>query len=124
MEPGAQSTFEELDAISRTRPLTDAETERLEWALERLGERKGQQRHWTYNELCRLRSQLLNGKRPKDMPAIFPGRTERAMWRVMTILGWTVGLAKLGYLPCPPRDLSGWRRKSSIPRASEFGHGG
>lgn len=89
-------TLEELDAISRTRPLTPSETLRLERALRRRADRKGQ-KPWTSADVLRLRRHLLNGKKPAQI-SILMSRTERAIWRQMNLLGWTVkdaGIASL-----------------------------
>lgn len=106
------SSLEQLEAKSRVHPLSDRETQLLVLAIERSGFRKGQRR-WTRGDVMRLRRYLLRGKRPRQI-AILMTRTERAIWRVMNILGWTVRMAGEGNLPAPPNDLSGLRRRVQL----------
>jgi hypothetical protein len=82
------SIFEQLDALSRTRPLTPLEALRLERAL-RGSERKNEHWYWSRADVLRLRRHLLNGKKPKEI-AVMMKRTERSVWRRMNMLGWTV----------------------------------
>lgn len=82
------STFEALDALSRTRPLSQAETLRLDRALRRRSEPKGQKR-WTNADVRRLGRFLLRGKRPAQIAQLM-NRTERAIWIMMWRQGWTV----------------------------------
>jgi hypothetical protein len=87
------STFEELDKLSRSRPLSQSETLRLERALRRKGEKAGQQR-WSQADLLRLRRHLLNGKKPAQI-SILISRSERSIWRMMSRLGWAIQDAQL-----------------------------
>lgn len=80
-------SFEQLDAISRTRPLSDSETRRLYEAL-RHREGFGQKR-WTAGEVRRLKAYLRRGKKPANIAPLL-GRTERAVWRMIYRQGWTV----------------------------------
>jgi hypothetical protein len=96
----APPTFERLDAISRTRALTPAETLRLERVLRRCGEPKGQ-RLWTRSDISRLRRYLLRGKKPKQIAPLL-NRTERAVWCRMRMLGWTVRAAGKKAIAIPP----------------------
>jgi hypothetical protein len=82
------SILQQLDALSRTRPLTQLEAIRLERAL-RGSERKYEHWYWSKADLLRLRRHLLNGKKPKDIASLMK-RTERSIWRRMNMLGWTV----------------------------------
>lgn len=102
IEEGSKTptTLEHLDALSRTRALTPSETLRLERALRRRGEPKGQ-RAWTRSDISRLRRYLLRGKRPAQIAPLL-NRTERAIWRRMTLLGWTVRDAEKGSIAIPP----------------------
>ena len=96
----------ELEEISRTRSLTSSEERRLYMAIRRsrhdCGERST--RPWTYRDECQLRRLLLSGKRPAEI-CIVVRRTERAIWRRMCILGWTVRMAKQGSIPHPRRTV-------------------
>ena len=85
------TTLEGLEALSRVRPLTDSEVRRLQWALGRRRE-KSENWYWTRADKLRLRRHLLNGKKPAQI-AILMKRTERAIWREMNKLGWTVRAA-------------------------------
>jgi hypothetical protein len=98
MEMGGETALERLEALSRVRPLTDAETRRLVVELNRASRRhdrvlKGQ-KPWTTADLLRLRRHLLNGKKPAQIGPIM-NRSERAIWRKMTLMGWTVHAAQL-----------------------------
>lgn len=99
------STLEELDALSRTRPLTMLETLRLERALRRRSEPKGQ-KPWTRRDMDRLRRYLLRGKKPREIAPLMK-RTERAIWRRMTVLGWTVRSAEKGSIAMPAGNVRG-----------------
>lgn len=85
---GTSTTLEMLDAISRTRPLTRREEYLLEKAIIRSGECR-RQRWWTRGDVVRLRRYLIRGKKPAQIAPLM-GRTERAIWRKMYLLGWTV----------------------------------
>lgn len=78
----------ELDQLSRERPLTPEEVSRLQSALRRCSEPKGQ-KPWTEGDIDRLRRLLIRGKRPPRI-AVLVGRTERAIWRMIYKQGWTV----------------------------------
>ena len=82
------SSIEALEALSRTRPLTKLESLRLERALKRFSERKGQ-KPWSRADVLRLHRHLLNGSKPATI-AIIMNRTERAIWTKMWRMGWTV----------------------------------
>lgn len=101
-----------LEAKSRNGSLSDHETLLLMLAIERTGFRKGQKR-WLNGDVRRLHRYLLRGKKPAQIAPLM-GRTERAIWRVMNLLGWTVRLAETGELPKPPKDLSGLRRRVQL----------
>ena len=92
--------LDELQAISRARPLTPRETVHLDLALRRRGQRKGQ-RYWTRSDINRLRRYLLRGKKPAQIAPLM-NRTERAIWRKMYKLGWTVGDADKCSIALPP----------------------
>jgi hypothetical protein len=85
----SESTFEILDAISRTRSLTQSETRRLEYEVRRNWRSTGIAKRWTAGDISRLRRYLMRGKKPAQI-AILMGRTERAVWRRIYKLGWTV----------------------------------
>lgn len=93
IEQQIKSTLEQLDQLSRTRPLSQGEVLRLERALRGKLEPKGQ-KPWTVADKLRLRRHLLNGKKPAQI-AIQMRRTERAVWRMMNKLGWTVHEAQV-----------------------------
>jgi hypothetical protein len=100
--PQAQFTaslLEELDALSRTRRLTPAESRKLEKAVRRLPHDRVYKR-WTQGEKERLRRYLLRGKKPKEI-AILMTVSERAIWRMMCKLGWTVRAAENGSIVIP-----------------------
>lgn len=96
------TTLEHLDALSRTRPLTQGEALRLERALRRRGEPKGQ-RVWTRSDISRLRRYLLRGKKPAQIAPLL-NRTERAVWCRMRMLGWTVRAAGKKAIALPPAN--------------------
>jgi hypothetical protein len=83
-----KATFETLDADSRTRALTPLESLRLERALRRRSEPKGQ-KPWTSGDIAKLGRLLVRGKKPAEIQFIM-NRTERAIWRKMYLMGWTV----------------------------------
>jgi hypothetical protein len=89
----AQVTIDQLEALSRTRPLSSLEVLRLERALRRTAEKRDKW-YWTKADKLRLRRHLLNGKKPA-LIAILMSRTERAIWQEMNRLGWTVRAAAL-----------------------------
>ena len=110
MKPTA---LEELEALSRIRPLTDEETRRLQVELSRAGVRKGQ-KPWTDADLLRLRAHLLNGIKPREIAAQMD-RTERAIWRTMNIMGWTVRDAQLWVInPKGALNLARARKRQRI----------
>jgi hypothetical protein len=78
-------TLKHLDALSRIRPLSEAEVLQLERAIRRTTEKR-ENWHWTAGDVRRLREYLVRGKKPA-MIAILMGRTERAIWRRMNRLG-------------------------------------
>jgi len=82
-------TLEELDALSRVRPLTPEESLRLEHALNRKAEPKGQ-KPWTNAELRRLERLLKRGRKPAFIATILK-RSERAVWRKIYKEGLQVG---------------------------------
>ena len=90
---GQLSALERLEAISRTRPLTDLETRQLVVEMNRATRRKDRvlkgQKHWSAADVLRLRAHLLRGKKPAQI-AVVMNRTERAVWRMMNLLGWSV----------------------------------
>lgn len=94
------TTLEALDALSRVRPLSPSEERRLQWALQR--QREPERKPWTRADLRRLRSYLLRGKRPAQIAPLI-GRTERAIWRKMYKLKWTVGRSAEGSIALPGR---------------------
>jgi hypothetical protein len=96
---GTSAVFEELDALSRERRLTAAESRKLEKALRRLPHDRFYKR-WTDGEKDRLRRYLLRGKKPKEI-AILMSVSERAIWRMMYKLGWTVRKAENGSIVVP-----------------------
>lgn len=109
---GRLTTIDELDALSRVRPLTPREAHCLALAIKRSG-LKGQ-KPWTRDEISRLRRYLKRGKKPAQI-AIILKRTERAVWRRMYKLGLSVGDL------CPDEVFTASRRrrvKSSIARMS------
>lgn len=77
-----------LDALSRTRPLTDREVRSLQWALDRKGGRH-ERWYWSRADDYRLIRHLLRGKKPAQI-AILMSRTERAVWRRLSRLGINV----------------------------------
>lgn len=83
-----EKAIDELDALSRVRPLTTREAHCLALAIKR-GETKGQ-KPWTLGDLDRLKRYLARGKKPA-MIAILIGRTERAVWRKIYKEGLAVG---------------------------------
>lgn len=93
--------FETLDAISRTRALTPLETLRLERALRRRSEPKGQ-RAWTRSDVSRLRRYLERGKKPAQIAPLI-NRTERAIWYKMQKMGWTVAALCPEHIHTPSR---------------------
>lgn len=93
MESGKEPrTLEQLDALSRIRPLTELETIRLERAIH--NRREHVPNRWSTADVLRLRRHLLNGKKPAAI-GILMHRTERSIWRMMNRLGWTVKEAQL-----------------------------
>lgn len=102
-----------LDAVSRTRSLTQSETLRLDRALRRSGHAKGQRR-WSTADILRLRRHLLNGKRPTQIAVLMKGRSERAIWRMMTRLGWTVQDAQLWVIN--PSEPISWDASDNYSR--------
>jgi len=86
---GAASTFETLDALSRTRPLSPSEVLQLERAVRRKAGLVGLKR-WTKRDLARLKRYLERGKKPAKIAPLL-GRTERAVWLRIYQEGWTVG---------------------------------
>lgn len=102
-EPPIIAMYEQ---IGRTRSLTDLEVRRLDRAIRRArsesGERQAQP--WRDTDDRKLRALLLSGKRPAEIHLILR-RTERAIWRRMCVLGWTVRKAKQGSIPLPRRKV-------------------
>lgn len=96
------------DKISRTRPLTKLEVVRLDRAIRRARSESGQRQAQPWNERDerRLRTLLLAGKKPAEICLIMR-RTERAIWRRMCLLGWTVRKARQGSIPMPRRKVDG-----------------
>lgn len=86
---GREKTFDELDALSRVRPLTDREAHCLALAIKR-GQSSGQQKPWTSGDMDRLKRFLSRGKKPAQI-AILMSRTERAVWRKIYKEGLAVG---------------------------------
>jgi hypothetical protein len=80
-----RSALEELDALSRTRPLSDLETLRLERAVRRSCGRR-EQWHWTRADDLRLFRHLLRGRKPKTI-ALLMKRSEQSVWTRMRRLG-------------------------------------
>lgn len=80
----------ELEALSRTRSLTDLEVLRLERAVRRNGARR-EQWHWTRADDYRLVRHLLRGRKPK-LIAILMKRSELSIWTRMRRLGLRVSL--------------------------------
>ena len=77
--------IDELDAINRSRPLSEREisyAERAAWGG------KGQ-RYWSRGDIGRLKRYLDRGKKPKQI-AILMKRTERAVWRMIYRQNWRV----------------------------------
>jgi hypothetical protein len=87
----AHATVDALEAVNRERPLTSDEEQRLYRALDSIRRRQGKREnwHWSRADKLRLRRHLLNGKKPREI-AVMMSRTERAVWREMNKLGWTV----------------------------------
>ena len=83
-----ETTLEALDALSRTRCLTDVEVLRLERAVRRDGIRR-EQWHWTRADDYRLVRHLLRGRKPK-LIAILMKRPEGAIWKRLDRLGLSV----------------------------------
>lgn len=94
------------DAISRTRPLSPVEVARLDRAIRRARSesRQLQAKPWDYADECQLRRLLLAGKKPAQICLVMR-RTERAIWRRMCVLGWTVRMARQGSIPRPKRNV-------------------
>lgn len=93
----AQVTLDSLEAINRERPLTTDEVRRLEHALNSIRRRtakRSENWYWTRADKLRLRGYLLNGKKPAQI-SVMMKRSERAVWREMNKLGWTVRAASL-----------------------------
>nr|WP_293854404.1 hypothetical protein [Sphingomonas sp. SCN 67-18] len=55
-------TFARLDALSRTRALTDAESRELEWAIKEIDRKDERVPFWTRDRDSRLMAALYNGK--------------------------------------------------------------
>jgi hypothetical protein len=92
----SESTFEILDAISRTRSLNDAEVLRLQWAIDkdvRKNGRRNERWYWTNGDDRRLCAYLKRGKKPAQIACLM-GRTERAVWRRIYRIGLGVRKAK------------------------------
>lgn len=96
-------TFETLDALSRTRALTETETMRLERLVRRSCPRN-ETWHWSKGDDGRLRRYLGRGKKPKQI-AILMGRTEGAIWKRMMRLRLKVLVR--GKVQLPPSPESG-----------------
>lgn len=82
------SIVQALDALSRIRPLTDAEALQLERAIIRSGE-AAHQRWWTKGEIRRLKRYLERGKKPAQIAPLL-NRTERSIWRMIYRQKWRV----------------------------------
>jgi hypothetical protein len=104
---------DKLDAISRTRPLTDAEVLRLERAVRRTAERR-ERWHWTRADDYRLVRHLLRGRKPA-MIARMMKRSEGAIWKRMMRLGLSAD--KIGSTVNRP----GSGRRAKCPIASNGG---
>jgi hypothetical protein len=89
MQMGDKS-LDALIAISRERALSPLESLRLERAMRRTAEPKGQ-KLWTSSDLRRLRAYLSRGKKPAQIAPML-GRTERAIWRKIYKEKLSVGL--------------------------------
>lgn len=102
--PAIIALYEE---IGRTRPLTQSEVIRLDRAIRRARSESGhlQAQPWSERDDRRLRTMLLSGKRPAEIHLAMR-RTERAIWRRMCVLGWTVRKAKQGSIPLPKRNMA------------------
>lgn len=109
-------TIEQLDALSRTRPLTQLEVIRLERALKARRERKGETKvkphPWSRSELSRLRRYLSRGKKPAQIAPLIK-RTERAIWRKMYQQGWAVGML------CPESIFTPSRHRARVQSRGE-----
>lgn len=94
------------EQISRTRSLTASEERRLHMAIRRSRHERGEVRcrPWKKRDEDQLRRLLLQGKRPAEICLIMR-RTERAIWRRMCVLRWTVRMAKQGSIPRPGRTV-------------------
>lgn len=92
-QPIKPMTLEELDAVSRERPLTALETMRLERAVRRTADRHERWK-WSRADLLRLRAHLLAGRKPKQIAPMMK-RSEESIWSIMKRLGWTVRMAQL-----------------------------
>lgn len=82
------AAFDQLDALSRIRPLSHGEVLRLERAIRRTSKRH-EQWHWTRADDYRLVRHLIRGRKPAQI-AILMKRTERAVWRRLSRLGINV----------------------------------
>lgn len=109
-------TFERLDALSRIRPLTELEAARLERAVH--NRREHVPDRWSKADLLRLRRHLLNGKKPAQI-GILMRRTERAIWRMMNRMGWTVKEAQLWVLN--PTEPIAWSAGDNFARSNRRG---
>lgn len=94
--------------IGRTRSLTALEVIRLERAIRRARSESGnrQAKPWTIENDRKLRRLLMTGKRPAQIQFLLR-RTERAIWRRMYVLGWTVRMAEQGSIALPRRNVGG-----------------
>lgn len=87
--------FEALDAVSRTRTLSRAETCQLERAVRRSAPKR-ERWYWTRADDKRLSGYLGRGKKPKQI-AILMGRSELSIWTRMRRLKLSV----TGKSKCP-----------------------
>jgi hypothetical protein len=95
LSTGSESTFDELDAISRTRSLSHAEVCRLERAVRRTAPKRDRW-YWTRGDDRRLDRYLRRGKKPKQI-AFLMGRSEQSIWTRMRRLKLSV----TGKSKCP-----------------------
>jgi len=100
----APGTIEMLEELSRVRPLSSGEVRRLDKAIRSRRSADGdlQLKRWTAGDVRRLYRYLVRGKRPAQIGPMM-GRTERAIWRKMYLLGWTVRSAGQGSIALPAR---------------------
>lgn len=91
----AARSFDELDAISRTRGLSDAEVCRLERAVRRTAPKR-ERWYWTRADDKRLTGYIRRGKKPKQI-AMLMGRSELSIWTRMRRLKLSI----TGKSKCP-----------------------